>query len=306
MDDLSKIRAFIEAVDRGGFTAAARQAEVAVSSIARQVKALEDDLGARLINRTTRSQSLTEAGRLFYDRMVTILRDFEGAKHDVMALRSTVTGTLKVTIRTSTSGIIIPALPVFLAKHPELSLDISVTDERLDLVAEGIDIAVWLGEMQDSSLVSRRLAYCKRVLVGSPHYFERHGEPKSPGDLVHHNCLVYRALQYQNIWKFENSVEKVEIPVKGNLRSATGLVLMQSALAGLGLILVQEFHAGPELQAGRLKSVLDQYRISPTTEDTSLYLVYPSARGLSVATRAFIEFLVEQFKPEGAATRKLD
>lgn len=300
MDDVGKIRAFIEAVDRGGFTAAARQADVAVSSIARQVRSLEDELGARLINRTTRSQSLTEAGRIFYDRMVSILRDFDGAKHDVLALRTAVAGMLKVSIRTSASATIIQALPSFLAKHPDLTLDISVTDDRLDLVAEGIDIAVWLGAMHDSSLVCRRIAQSRRMLCGSPDYFAQHGEPASPEDLVNHNCLVYRALQYGNVWKFTRGDALIEVPVKGNLKSATSTVLMGSALAGVGLTLFQEFHAGPALRSGQLKAVLTDYDISPTSEDTSLYLVFPSSRGVSVTTRAFVDFLVDCFKASTA------
>jgi DNA-binding transcriptional LysR family regulator len=297
MDEFSRVRTFIEVVDRGGFSAAARQADVAVSSILRQVKALEDELGTRLLNRTTRSQSLTEAGRTFYELMRELIRDFEQAKREVVALRSTVAGTLTVTIRTSANELIVPALPSFLERYPELLLDISVTDRRLDLVAEGIDVAVWLGPMEDSSLIGRRLTPCRRVVCASPGYFARHGMPKNPEDLAHHNCLVYRANQYLNVWKFEKDGKTTTVPVRGNLRSGTGLVLMGSALAGLGLVLVQEFHARPAIASGALIAVFEDYEISPTDEDTSLHLVYPSSKGLSPASRAFIDFLVDLFDP---------
>jgi DNA-binding transcriptional LysR family regulator len=296
MDEFGKIRAFIEAVERGGFSAAARQADVAVSSIARQVKALEEELGTRLINRTTRSQSLTEAGRLYYERMHKLLREFDSAKREVQALQTTIGGTLTVTIRTSSSGMIIPALPSFLSKHPNLVLDLSVTDERRDLISDGVDIAVWLGEMHDSTLVGRRLTPSRRLVCGSPSYFVQNGIPTYPEQLADHNCLIYRANQYGDIWKFVQNGKTTSVAVKGNLRTATGsVVLLGSAIAGLGLILIQEFHAGPALKSGALQAIFQDYEISPTDEDTSLYLVYPSSRSVTPAARAFIDFLVELF-----------
>jgi DNA-binding transcriptional LysR family regulator len=303
MDELASIKSFVEVIDSGGFSAAARRANVSVSSMARQVKALEDHLGTRLLNRTTRSQSLTEAGRLFYDRVRELVRELDAAKKDVQSFQKDVKGLLRVTLRVSSASIILPALPSFLERHPDLTLDLSLTDERLDLVANGIDVAVWLGHLADSGLVARRLCPSWRVVCGSPAYFTRHGTPKKPIDLANHNCLVFKANRYGNVWKFTNGNEQVDVLVNGNIRSETGQVLLSGALSGLGLVLLQEYMVRSALAAGTLRTVLTEYDVSPTEGDTALYAVYPHSRGMSRNTRAFIDFLVALFRERKPANQ---
>ncbi|MDB5512191.1 MAG: Transcriptional regulator, LysR family [Enterovirga sp.] len=297
MDELSSIRAFIEVIESGSFSAAARRADASISSVARQVKALEDSLGVRLLNRTTRNQSLTEAGQIFYDRARAVVQELNAAKRDASSFQDSVKGLLRVTLRISTgSTMILPALPAFLERHPGLTIDVSLTDERLDLVANNIDVAVWLGHLDDSRIIAKRLSPSRRLLCGSPSYFQRRGIPENPDDLVHHNCLVFKANYYGNSWRFTKGGERVDIPVSGNLRSNTGPVLLSAALSGLGLVVLQEYMVRAALKDGTLQTVLSEYEVSPTEADTALYAVFPHSRGISPKARVFVDFLVELFK----------
>jgi DNA-binding transcriptional LysR family regulator len=295
MDLLGSIKAFIDTADLGGFSAVSRHTDVSVSTIARQVKALEDYLGIRLINRTTRSQSLTEAGQLYYSYTHRLIHDLDVAKKDVLSFRTEVKGLLRVTLRVSTGTTILPAIPRFLESYPDLTLDLSLTDERLDLVSNGIDVAVWLGELEDSSLIARRLNASKRVICGSPDYIAKHGLPIVPSDLADHNCLVFKASHYRNVWTFVKDGERIEVPVHGNLRSDSGPILLAEAMSGLGLVLLQEFSVKPALLDGKLVRVLEDYQVSPREEDGDLFAVYPHSRGLSRNSKAFVDFLIDLF-----------
>jgi DNA-binding transcriptional LysR family regulator len=295
MDQLTQIKAFVATIDSGGFSPAARHANTSVSSIARQVKALEDELGVRLINRTTRSQSLTEAGRIFYERTRDVLQDLEAAKTEALSFQSDVKGLLRVTARVLSGMVIQPALPAFLERYPDLTLELSLTDERLDLVANGIDVAVWLGDLDDSKLITRRLTPSKRVVCGSPAYFAKHGVPRKPTDLASHNCIVFKAKRYRDVWKFAKDGEQLEVQVKGNLRSQTGSVMLAGALAGIGVTVMQEYLVRSHLQEGSLQRVLSDYDMRPIDGDAALNVVYPHNKGMSRNTRAFVDFLVTLF-----------
>lgn len=296
MDELASIRAFIDVIECGSFSAAARRKNATVSSVARQVKSLEDDLGVRLLNRTTRSNSLTDAGTQFYERARSIVAELGEAKRDATSYQTTAKGLLRVSLRTSTSRVIVPALPAFLEKHPGLVLDVMLSDERLDLVAHNIDVAVWLGHLEDSTMVARRLMPSSRMVCASPAYLARRGIPKSPQELTKHNCLVYQGSIYQDYWRFKRGGEQVDVSVSGSLRTSSSPVLVASALAGLGLAVLQEYTVQSLLAEGRLQRVLPEYEVSPTEVDTAIYAVYPHARGVSRKTRAFIDFLVDIFR----------
>jgi DNA-binding transcriptional LysR family regulator len=296
MDELTSIKAFVDVVDSGGFSSAARRANASVSSIARQVKALEDHLGIRLLNRTTRSQSLTEAGRMFYDRTRQLVCDLDAAKKDVLSLQNDVKGLLRVTLRVSSASAILPMLPPFLERYPNLTLDLSLTDAQLDLVGNSIDVAVWLSRLDDSGLVARRLTPSRRVLCGSPAYFARHGIPRKPADLAHHNCLLFKGRHYGNHWKFTKDREEIDVAVSGNIVSETGPVLLSAALSGVGLVVLQEYMVRPALAEGSLQTILSEYDASTSTDgDVALYAVYPHSRRVSQNTRAFVDFLVALF-----------
>lgn len=299
MDELLKIRTLVQVVEAGSFSAAARHTNVSISAIARQVKALEEDLGVRLLNRTTRHQALTEAGAIYYDRARSILQQVERARRDASSFQKEVKGLLRVTLRVSAgTAVIVPALPRFLERHPELVVNVTLSDERVDLVANGVDVAVWLGHLDDSGVIARRLAQTRRVVCGSPEYFARYGEPRQPADLMSHNCILYTSTHYARFWRFTRDDERSEIPVRGSLESPDAPVLMSCALSGLGLVLVPDWMARRPIAEGRLRAVLGDYIASPNDYDAALYAVYPHSRGLSPKARAFVDFLLELFRDQ--------
>ena len=302
MDEFARIQTFIKVVESGSFSAAARH-DSSISSVARQVKSLEDELGVRLLNRSTRSLSLTEPGRAFYERVSAIARNLSNAKSEAKSFQESVKGTLRVSLRVSAgTTIIVPALPALLEKYPELSLDISLTDERQDLVANNIDVAVWMGELPDSEVVARRLSPMQRIVCGSPAYFKRHKVPKTPADLRRHNCILFTARSFGNVWKFTKDGQPEEIEVRGTVRSSNGLVLLSAALAGLGVIVVHEWMVRYDLSQGRLMKVLSDYTVNPAPIEAELFAVYPNRVGLSRKVRVFVDFLVELFRGTEDAT----
>lgn len=300
MDEFTRIQTFIRVVEAGSFSAAARDAS-SISSVARQVKALEDDLGVRLLNRSTRSLSLTEPGRRFYERACSIANDLSNAKSEVKSFQDSVKGVLRVSIRVSAgTTMIIPALPAFMAQYPDLSVDVSLSDERRDLVASNIDVAVWMGHLPDSELVARRLSPSQRIVCGAPAYFARHGAPQKPADLREHSCLLFTARSYGNRWAFTRDGEQEEVEVRGSLRTDNASVLLSAAACGLGLVVVHEWSARSQIAQGALVRVLSDYTVNPRPGDAELYAVYPSSRGLSRKVRVFVDFLVDLFQAPGA------
>ena len=301
MDQFTRIRAFIKVVQAGSFSAAAREV-ASISSVARQVKGLEEELGVRLLNRNTRSLSLTDAGRHYYERVTSIARDLDTATAEVKSLQEDVKGLLRVSLRvTAGTTIVVPALPRFVAKYPDLQLDVVLTDERRDLIANNIDVAMWLGDIPDADIVARRLSPSQRIVCASPAYFAKRGIPRAPEDLHHHDCLLFSAPTYRDKWSFTRDGEREEVEVKGSVRSDNGLVLLSAGMAGLGLIVVHEWMVRNLLAEGRMIRVLGDYIVNPRPGEAELYAVYPSSRGLSRMVRVFVDFLVEAFETDKGA-----
>jgi DNA-binding transcriptional LysR family regulator len=297
MNELAMIRIFIQVAEDGSFSATARRRNMSVSSIARQISGLEDKIGARLLNRTTRHQGLTEVGKIYYEKMRLIVADIESVNEIVASYYEEVKGVLKAHIRSSAARVILPELDQFLMAHPDIILDLTLTDERADLVSGGIDVAVWLGNLEDSTFIARRLTLTRRVIVGSPAYFDIHGEPKEPGDLLHHNCIIYSQSHFsKNMWRLKRGPETVDVPVSGNLQTSTGWSLYDCVIHGLGIAVIQEWMVSRELKEGRLRRVLTDYDPNPVELDIPLFVVYPHSHGLPPKTRAFIDFLVRIFK----------
>ncbi|CAN7742321.1 LysR family transcriptional regulator [Variovorax sp. LjRoot178] len=300
MDELARIQTFIKVVEAGSFSAAARDSS-STSSVARQIKSLEDELGVRLLNRNTRGISLSEPGRIFYERACKLAVDLNNAKSEAQSFQQSVKGLLKISLRVSTgTTIIIPALPAFLERYPELSLDVTLTDERQDLVANHIDVAVWMGQLPDSEIVARRLIPSQRIVCGASSYFNRHGVPVSPRDLERHSCLLFTAPQYGNTWRFNRNGVQEEITVAGKLRTGNVLALLSGALSGLGMIMVHDWTVRSQIEAGALVRVLQDYAVSPISTDADLHVVYPSSRGMSMKVRVFVDFLVQLFERKNA------
>lgn len=295
MDEFTSIRTFIKVVQAGSFSAAARDVS-SISSISRQIKALETELGVRLLNRNTRRLSLTDAGRRFYERVTAIAHDLDKATAEVRSLQEDVRGRLRVSLRVSVgTTMVVPALPNFLARYPDLHIDIVLTDERKDLIAENLDVALWLGNIPDADIVARRLTPSQRIVCATPAYLARHGVPQVPDDIRHHKCLLYDAPSYRDEWSFTKDGEQTTVDVRGPLRTDNGLVLMSAGLTGLGLFVVHEWMVRGLLAEGKVVRVLGDYVVNPKPGDAELYAVYPSSRGLSRTVRVFVDFLVELF-----------
>jgi len=295
METFAGMRLFTEVVDSGSFSAAGRRLGMAASSVARGIGGLENQLGARLLNRTTRKLGLTEAGRLYHERSKRILAEVEEARLSVTQLEAAPRGTLRLNVPVVFGRLhVAPILPDFLALHPALRVDLAMTDAFVDLVEEGVDLAIRIGELEDSSLIARRLAPNRRVLCASPDYLARHGVPTAPADLSEHNCLMYKQ-QNRSVWRLRNAGQIHEIKVTGSLVANNADVLHVAALDGVGLTLLPIWLVGRDIQRGALKIVLADYQVSPGALDTNIYAVFPHNRHLSAKVRAFVDFLRQRF-----------
>jgi DNA-binding transcriptional LysR family regulator len=290
------ILAFVRVAETGSFSEAARRLGLSKSMISRQVSALEADLGVRLLHRTTRSLSPTEAGRAYLERCQRILSDLDEANLLVSHLQAVPRGRLRVSAPLSFGiGHLSPCLPAFLERYPEIELDMGFTDRHVDLVEEGWDVAVRIGRLADSSLIVRRLAPIRRLAAASPAYLERRGTPTRPEDLAGHDCLTHGS-RIQAEWRFvgEDGRSPRVVEVKGRFHADNGDVLRDMALAGLGIVLLPSFFLGEDIRAGRLVPLLEEH----VPLDASLNAVYPHGRHLSPKVRAFVDHLAAAFGPE--------
>lgn len=294
MDRLGGMAVFAAVVEAKSFSAAARRLGVSKSAVSKQVARLEQRLGARLLNRTTRRLALTEAGMAFYEHCARILAEAGEAELAVTRLHGRPRGTIRINAP-MTFGLmhIAPAVSDFLAENPELRVDMVLDDRFVDLIDEGFDVAVRIGALADSSLVARRLAPVRTVVCGAPDYFRRRGEPALPADLADHNCLLY-AYESTAEWRFEGPDGALAVRVRGDFRANNGDALRAVALAGHGITLIPTFIVGEDLASGRLRTVLDDYRVP----ERAVHAVYPHRRYLSPKIRAFVDFFAARFGPE--------
>jgi DNA-binding transcriptional LysR family regulator len=295
MDRLAALEAFVSVAEAQSFSEAARRLRSSKSVVSRQVSALEAELGARLLHRTTRSLTLTEAGRGYFERATRILADLGEANLAVSQLQVAPRGRLRINAPMSFGFLhLAPALPDFLALYPEVSADVTMNDRFVDLVDEGFDVAVRIGTMDDSSLIARRLAPIRRVVCASPEYFKAHGVPQSPDGLKAHECLCNSNIASSHEWRFLAMDGKPwPVTVKGRLSVNNGDALRMAALKGLGVTNLPTFIVGGDLQAGTLTTVLDEF----IPQDMALNAVYPHSRHLSPKVRAFVDFLADRFGP---------
>jgi DNA-binding transcriptional LysR family regulator len=296
MDKLSGMAVFARVVEAKGFSAAAAQLGLSKSAVSKQVSRLEDRLGARLLNRTTRTLALTEVGRIFYEHCARMLAEAEEAEQAVLSLHAAPRGLLRINVPMSFGVMhIAPALPLFLARYPEMAIEMDMTDRFVDLVEDGYDLAVRIASLPESSLIARRLAPNRAVVCAAPDYLARHGEPRRPADLAAHNCLLYTNTPLYDQWRFDGPEGKVAVAVAGSLRANNGEALLQAALAGVGITRAPTFMASTHLCAGRLRAVLTDYQ--PVAE-SAIYAVYPHRRHLTPKVRAFVEFLAAHIGQE--------
>lgn len=302
MDWLQPMRIFVNVVQGGSLSHAGRQLGLSPASVSRHISALEASLGCRLINRSSRKLTLTEAGELYYAKVEQILHQIAEANATVAHLSSTPRGTLRVHTRMLVGHlVIVPALPRFLADNPEVRVDLLLSNNAVDLVERNIDVDIRIGKLDDSSLVARRLAHAERVLCAAPSYLDSHPEVRAPADLAAHNCLTYRINVGRTVWRMlDGSGTMTEVPVQGNLQSDNGHALLEATIAGVGIALMPDWAVAEALADGRLRRLLPQYRVSHIEFDNGVYAVYQRTHP-APKVRAFIEYLAEVFRQRRVA-----
>lgn len=290
MDRLTSMSAFVKVVDSGGFAAAARRLNMSTTMVSSHVRSLEDRLGVRLLNRTTRKVSLTDVGKVYYERCTRILDDLDEADALADSLQSNPIGTLRLYVRTAhIVRFVAPVVSEFLAVYPKASVDLMTGERSADLVEEGFDLAIRLSPPKESSLIVRTLAPWRHVLCAAPSYLERHGAPKDLSDLEEHDCIRHALYPHGNHWHFLNSKQaSVSVRVSGRLISNNGETLLTAALRGLGILHEPEFLIADELASGRLVRILPAY----TPVEYSMSAVYPHRHRLSAKVRLFVDLLV--------------
>ncbi|RQV70283.1 LysR family transcriptional regulator [Burkholderia cenocepacia] len=288
MEDLSAISVFVAVVDAGSFAAAADKLEVARSVVSRRVASLEARLGTRLLQRTTRRLALTAIGQRFYERVKQGLEAINEAEREVGAARAEPIGKLVVSLPMSFGlSHIVPALPSFHAAYPQIALELRFDDAKVELVRDNVDVAIRISDLADSSMVARRIAKIRHVLVASPAYLRSRGEPVDPGDLRTRECLIYGLRSAPRRWTFRQGDVCRTIHVDGHLLANNSLALRELARAGLGLALIPLFLVADDLKSGTLASVLTDWE----TDHLDLCAVFPTRRFVGPAIRAFIGFV---------------
>ncbi len=294
MDRSEEMAVFVNVVREGGFSAAAKAMQLTPSAVSKQISRLEDRLDVRLLNRTTRQLSMTDEGETFYHRATAILADIDEAEALVSDRRDTPHGTLRISSSISFGRHqIVPMMPEFLNAYPELKLQLSLSDNLVDLVQEGFDVAIRMADLTDSSLVARRLAVDRRIVCAAPSYVEQYGIPQSPEALRDHNCLTVTNVPSMHDWEFSFGGTSRKIHVEGRFETNSGVAVHEAALAGLGIAQLPAFLIAPDIRAGRLVAFLED-RIAM---GKPIYAVYPHRRHLSPKVRALIDFLVDKLTP---------
>ncbi len=294
MDRVGDLALFLRVLDLGSITAAAHSLDLSVAVASQRLKRLEKELGVRLLHRTTRRLHPTPEGAALAEQGRVLVEELETLGTGLREAAREVAGTLRVTTSASFGRqYVSPLLPAFLARHPKLRLSIHLSDNVVDLVSEGFDLAIRIGALDDSRLVARRIAPNRRVLCASPDYLRRRGRPRTPEDLAHHDCLLlFGSGGRQDVWRLGTPTGgEVAVRVQGRFESNFGEVLRDASLAGEGIVIHSLWHVADDLRAGRLEVVLPDYPLATT----AISAVMPQRRLVPPRVRAFTDFLIEQF-----------
>jgi DNA-binding transcriptional LysR family regulator len=295
-DRLQELAVFVRAAESGSFSRAGRELGLSQPSVSRIIGELEARLGVTLLLRTTRRITVTDAGALFLDRAREILAEIEDAEDAARGLDS-----LRGIIRLAIPVVygtreIIPRLPKFLSTHPLLRLELAVADQRQDLVAEGADVAIRTGELDDSSFGARKLATLPRMVVASPAYLARRGTPKTPADLASHDCIFGPGNFGRASWSFRRADAEISVDVQGRIHTNSGPGVFASVMAGLGIAMVSTVMAGAEVRAGTLVPLLRGYKLTPV----DVHAVFPGGPRPSAKVRALVDYLAEALRAKPA------
>ena len=293
MDRLKSLTTFVQVVEMGGFSAAARRLNMSATMASSHVQALEKQLGARLLQRTTRKISLTEVGQAYYENAARILSELEEADRVAGALQSTPRGRLRLHVGTHIVRFVAPVVSEYMKLYPDLTIELTIGERMVDLVEEGFDLAIRATVPADSSLVIRQLSVWRHVPCAAPSYLETHERPAHPSGLAQHNCLRYAFYPYGDEWRFTGpNGEAVTARVKGTLRTNSAEALRMAAISGLGIFLAPSFLIAEDLEAGRLVPLLGEYR--PVA--FAINAIYPHRHQVTAKVRAFIDLAVGRFK----------
>jgi len=297
MDRVSCMISFVKVVENGGFSPAARKLDIATSVVTTHVKWLEDRLGVRLLNRTTRNVSLTEAGQEYYERCVQILSEIEDAEEATQVLQSKPRGILRLNLGNTMSELIAPSIAQFTALYPEVSVHATETSRMVDLIEEGFDLSVrpvsvgHLSIIADSSLIVRHLAEVRLVVCGSPEYLAKRGRPEHPSDLVRHSCLHYYDVPWGKQWHFTGPDGPIPVRISGSLEANNSKILRPAAVLGQGLIYGTTYLVADELRSGALVPLLTEF----LPDKVSIAALYPHREHLPAKVRSFIDLVARNF-----------
>lgn len=292
MDRIGDIALFLRVLDLGSISAAARSLDLSVAVASQRLKRLEGDLGVRLLHRTTRQIHPTAEGLLLAEQGRALVEDLDALSESLRRTGGGIAGTLRMTMSSTFGRLYIsPLLPEFLALHPDVRVSVDLNDLKVDLVSAGMDLAIRIGALDDSTLVARKLASNRRVLCASPDYLRKHGAPQTPEDLARHECLLLVGTQgRQDVWRLQGRNGEVAVRVQGRIESNQGELLRDAAVAGMGIALHSTWHVNGDLRAGRLQVLLPDY----PPPDTGIHAVMPQRRLVPPRVRAFVDFLAQR------------
>jgi DNA-binding transcriptional LysR family regulator len=290
MDRLDAMHLFVRVVERGSFSAVAREAGVGQSAVSKQIAALEAHLGAQLMRRTSRSMTLTDAGQIFYESALRLVDEFEAAESLVGRGQSAPSGLIRVTVAPVFGRLyIVPRLPEFFARYPDISIELTGSGRNINLIEEGVDLAIRNGDLADSNMIVRRIAMAPFATVATPAYLAARGVPRTPADLDAHACLIFAPLHEPLPWEFRDGSRAVLHHPRANFRTADAEQIRAAVLADLGLAHGPVWAFAPEIATGALRVVLADYAPGPL----AISAVHPAGRRLPTKVRVFIDFLVE-------------
>ncbi|MBV6751670.1 LysR family transcriptional regulator [Pseudomonas chlororaphis] len=288
VDKLNAMAIFVRVVERGNFSAVARELRTSQPTISKILKALEAELGGKLIARSTRQLSLTDEGQRYYAQCRQILAAVDNAEHSFQSGREQVAGSLRIGSSVSFGRLQIASrLPDFLARYPQLEIDLQLSDQNQDLVEEGLDVSLRIGELHDSNLIARRIGDTRRITVASAAYLARRGEPQTPEQLSEHNCLQFNLLSSQNLWYYEKDGQRYSVRIKGNAQSNNSEAIREMVLGGLGIALSPVWLFAEDLKAGRVTAILSGYQ----TQSLPIHAVFPANRRQSARVKAFVDYM---------------
>jgi DNA-binding transcriptional LysR family regulator len=292
MDRLDAIRLFVRVVESGSFAAAAREAGIGQPAVSKQIAALEAHLGAQLMRRTSRSMTLTDAGQVFYESALRLVGEFEAAQSLVGRGQSAPSGLVRVTVAPVFGRLYItPSLPDFFARYADISVELSASERAVNLVEEGVDLAIRVGALADSSMIVRKIATTPIVTVATPTYLERRGAPASPSALEQHSCVVFVLRGEPRPWEFRDKSGPIVHHPTGSFRTADAEQIRAAVLANLGLAHSPDYLFAPEIASGAVRLVLRDYESGAL----AISAVHPAGRRLPTRVRAFIDFLADSF-----------